>query len=76
MSSLHAPPRPSPAPARFPRLAYTGGGPPAGGRAAPERSNAVLGMLVFLGSEAMLFAALISAYLVLRAGAESWPAPG
>jgi heme/copper-type cytochrome/quinol oxidase subunit 3 len=42
----------------------------------PERSNAVLGMLVFLGSEVMLFAALVTAYLVLRARAESWPPPG
>lgn len=59
----------------FPRLVHSGGGgPPAGRRAAGD--NAVLGMLVFLGSEVMLFAALISAYLVLRAGAESWPPPG
>ncbi|MEO8605567.1 MAG: heme-copper oxidase subunit III [bacterium] len=59
----------------YPRLARSGGSPPAGGRATAS-SNAVLGMLVFLGSEAMLFAALISAYLVLRAGADSWPPPG
>lgn len=57
----------------YPRLAYSGEGPP------PERrsgSNAVLGMIVLIGSEVMLFAALISAYLVLRAGAEHWPPPG
>ena len=74
---LLSPAPPSPAPASLPRLVYSGGGgPPGPARRAPERSNAVLGMLVFLGSEAMLFAALISAYLVLRAGAESWPPPG
>ena len=60
----------------YPRLVYSGGGgPPAGGRTTTG-SNAVLGMLVFLGSEVMLFAAMISAYLVLRAGADSWPPPG
>jgi cytochrome c oxidase subunit 3 len=59
----------------YPRLVYSGGGgPPAGRRTRGD--NAVLGMLVFLGSEVMLFAALISAYLVLRAGAESWPPEG
>ncbi len=60
----------------FPRLVYSGGdGPPPQGRGAAG-DNAVLGMLVFLGSEVMLFGALISAYLVLRAGAERWPPPG
>lgn len=37
--------------------------------------NAVLGMLIFLGTEAMLFAGLISAFLVLQAGTEMWPPP-
>jgi cytochrome c oxidase subunit III len=60
----------------LPRLVHSGGGgPPSGGRASAG-SNAVLGMLVFLGSETMLFAALISAYLVLRASADTWPPPG
>jgi cytochrome c oxidase subunit III len=35
--------------------------------------NAVLGVLIFLGAEAMLFAGLISACLVLRAGSAAWP---
>jgi heme/copper-type cytochrome/quinol oxidase subunit 3 len=35
--------------------------------------NAVLGMLIFLGTEAMFFAGLISAFLVLRAGSAVWP---
>lgn len=35
--------------------------------------NAVLGMLIFLGTEVMLFAGLISAFLVLQAGTEVWP---
>lgn len=33
-------------------------------------------MLVFLASEVMLFAALVSAFLVLRAEAAAWPPPG
>jgi cytochrome c oxidase subunit 3 len=46
--------------------------------AAAERPPAalpcgVLGMLIFLGTEAMFFAGLISAFLVLRAGAGAWP---
>lgn len=32
-----------------------------------------LGMLIFLGSWSMMFAALFAAYAVLRARAESWP---
>jgi cytochrome c oxidase subunit 3 len=35
--------------------------------------NAVLGVLIFLGAEAMLFAGLISACVVLRAGSVAWP---
>ena len=37
--------------------------------------NALIGMLVFLGAEAMFFAGLISAFLVLRAGSAAWPPP-
>ncbi|GIT63008.1 MAG: hypothetical protein Ct9H300mP21_05540 [Pseudomonadota bacterium] len=32
-----------------------------------------IGMLIFMVTEAMFFAALISAYLVIRAGLEEWP---
>ena len=46
---------------------------PAGG---PAGSNAVLGTLIFLATEAMLFAGLVSAFLVLRAGAGPWPPAG
>ncbi len=38
--------------------------------------SAVLGMAVFLGTEIMLFAGLVSAFLVLRVGATPWPPPG
>ena len=45
----------------------------------PERtpfvSNAVLGMLAFLGAETMLFAGLIAGFLVLRYSAVVWPPP-
>lgn len=36
-------------------------------------SNGVLGMIIFIVSEIMFFAALISSYLVLRSGAVEWP---
>lgn len=36
----------------------------------------VFGTLIFIGSEVMFFAALISAFLVLRAGQGGWPPPG
>ena len=38
--------------------------------------NAVLGMLIFLATEAMFFAGLISGFLVLRAATAGWPPPG
>jgi cytochrome c oxidase subunit III len=45
----------------------------------PERTplvtNAVLGMVMFLGAEVMFFAALVGAFLVLRLGAQVWPPP-
>jgi len=43
--------------------------------ARPGAPNAAIGMLIFLGAEAMFFAGLISAYLVLRAGSATWPPP-
>jgi len=43
---------------------------------APGRPpSAVVGMVLFLFSEAMIFAALISAFLVLQARAPIWPPP-
>lgn len=45
-------------------------------RTAPPIPNGILAMAVFLGTEAMLFAGLISAFLILRAGAPAWPPPG
>jgi cytochrome c oxidase subunit III len=41
----------------------------------PAVPDAVVGTLIFLGAEAMFFAGLISAYLVLRAGSTTWPPP-
>ncbi len=38
-------------------------------------SSARLGMWLFLASEAMLFASLFSAYVMLRAGSVEWPKP-
>jgi cytochrome c oxidase subunit III len=42
---------------------------------APIGSNAWLGVLVFLGAEAMFFAGLIGAFLVFRVGSAVWPPP-
>ncbi len=39
-------------------------------------SNARLGMLIFLGAEAMFFGGLIGAFLVFRLGSPAWPPPG
>lgn len=38
--------------------------------------NPVLGVLIFLAAEIMLFAGLISAFLILRANADVWPPLG
>jgi cytochrome c oxidase subunit III len=59
-----------------PRLVYSGGGPPALRRRARAVENGVLGMAIFLGSETMVFAALISAFLILRASNPAWPPLG
>ena len=61
-------------PARSPVLEF-GGGPPV---AAPQIvSNAVLGMLIFVVVEVMLFAGLISAFMIVKAAAiGGWPPPG
>lgn len=45
-------------------------------RKEPVVSNAVLGMLMFLAFEAMLFAGLMGAFLVFRLASTSWPPPG
>jgi len=46
-------------------------------RPAPVLSNAVLGTLIFLFTEVMLFAGLISAHSIARASsAVGWPPPG
>ena len=42
-------------------------------RAKPPVSSGVIGMLIFMVTEAMFFAGLISAYMVIRAGLEEWP---
>lgn len=43
---------------------------------APVLSDGVLGMLVFVLTEIMLFAGLISAFTIIRASAPVWPPPG
>lgn len=42
----------------------------------PKRVTAQIGMLLFLAAEAMFFAGLISAFLVLRASLVPWPPAG
>src|SRR5262245_40365829 len=46
------------------------------GQIREERTLAYAGMVIFLGSWAMIFAALFFAYAVLRISAPIWPTPG
>src|SRR4029079_16508672 len=41
-----------------------------------EMSGPVLGMVLFVASEAMFFAAFFGAYFTIRANAPVWPPPG
>jgi len=45
-------------------------------RREPVVPNSLLGMLIFITSEAMFFAGLISAFTIVRSGAPVWPPPG
>jgi heme/copper-type cytochrome/quinol oxidase subunit 3 len=42
----------------------------------PLIPNGVLGMLIFVMTEIMLFAGLISAFTIVKSGAPIWPPPG
>ncbi len=55
--------------------AFGGGKPPfqPGSVSEPLVSNARLGLLMFLGAEAMFFAGLIGAFLVFRLNSPVWP---
>jgi len=55
------------------RVAYSSGRPRRAPGSGPLVPNAVIGTLIFLGAEAMLFGGLISIFLVLRAGDGAWP---
>ena len=55
------------------RLPGFGGGSPSFPSTVPAMSNARLGLLMFLGAEAMFFAGLIGSFLVFRLGSEIWP---
>lgn len=55
------------------RVAYCSGRPRRAPGSGPIVPNAVIGTLIFLGAEAMLFGGLISIFLVLRAGDVAWP---
>lgn len=57
------------------RPAAVGEPPGAGARQIPADAG-VVGMLIFLGTEAMFFAGLMSAFVILRAGTPAWPPPG
>jgi cytochrome c oxidase subunit 3 len=46
------------------------------GHAAQGINTALLGMLLFIGSETMFFAGLFGAYFNARAAAQTWPPPG
>lgn len=45
-------------------------------RTEPLIPNGVMGMLIFVVAEAMLFAGLISAFTIIRSSAIVWPPPG
>lgn len=45
-------------------------------RREPLIASGVLGMLIFVIAEAMLFAGLISAFAIIRASSLTWPPPG
>lgn len=45
-------------------------------RREPVLSDGVLGMLLFVLTEVMLFAGLISAFTIVKSGAPIWPPPG
>ena len=45
-------------------------------RTAQVVSNGVLGMLLFIITEAMMFAGMISAFSIIKASAMVWPPPG
>ena len=63
-------------PRRSLRLVRSGVGTPLSDGEAVRNSQALLGMKVVIASEVVLFAALIVAYLALRAQAAAWPPPG
>jgi heme/copper-type cytochrome/quinol oxidase subunit 3 len=44
-------------------------------RREPLVPNGVMGMLIFVVAESMLFAGLISAFTIIRSGASVWPPP-
>lgn len=43
---------------------------------APRIRTAVAGMLIFVGTEIMFFAGLVSAFVIARSHARGWPPPG
>ena len=45
-------------------------------RPSREMSGPVLGMVLFVASEAMFFAAFFGGYFTIRANAKVWPPPG
>lgn len=62
-----------------PVLVAARNGPPGGvteSRRRPVVPNGVMGMLLFVMVEVMLFAGLISAFGIIRASAQVWPPPG
>jgi len=44
-------------------------------RREPVLSNGVLGMLIFIITEVMIFAGMVSAFTIVRAGSTAWPPP-
>lgn len=53
-----------------------GGRDVAGGARTPILPNGVMGMLIFVLTEIMLFAGFVSAFTIMRANSPLWPPPG
>jgi cytochrome c oxidase subunit 3 len=58
------------------RVLRGGGDPPPARRRAPLVDSAVLATALFVAAEIMLFAGLITAFLILKATSDAWPPPG
>jgi heme/copper-type cytochrome/quinol oxidase subunit 3 len=67
--------RTAPPPPSFPAPPWGDDGDGRDDHAEPPINNTRLGVMLFIGAEAMFFAGLLSAFLVFRTGSAVWPPP-